>query len=86
MAHPNMDMRELEQKKEMLHKSCSGTGAAKDNLQLMCIKCRLVFANADWSLQKFKLQLMCCIHIASTAYFSVHHIMGTHPDQIDMAL
>ena len=29
LAHPNMDIRELEQKKEMLHKY-SGTVAAKD--------------------------------------------------------
>jgi hypothetical protein len=30
MALPNMDMHELEQKKVMLHKGCSGTVAAKE--------------------------------------------------------
>ena len=38
MAHPNMDMRELEQKKEMLHKDVLELLQQKTYLQLMCLQ------------------------------------------------
>jgi hypothetical protein len=38
IAHPNMDMRELEQKKEMLHKDVLELLQQKTNLQLMCMQ------------------------------------------------
>ena len=38
IAHPNMDMRELEQKKEMLHKDVLELLQQKTYLQLMCLQ------------------------------------------------
>jgi hypothetical protein len=38
ISHPNMDMRELEQKKEMLHKDVLELLQQKTYLQLMCLQ------------------------------------------------
>ena len=38
MAHPNMDIRELEQRKEMLHRDVMELLQQKTNLRLMCMQ------------------------------------------------
>jgi hypothetical protein len=46
MAHP-MDMREFEQKKEMLHKDVLELLQQKTYLQLMCMQLQLIMGNGQ---------------------------------------
>jgi len=47
MAHPNMDVRELEQKREMLHKDVLELLQQKTTLQFMCMQLHHIMGNGQ---------------------------------------